>query len=127
MGMPNQASTLIDESIVQILAHGGWYDQARALVLHAKCLVATAPKIPEKRRVIIQDAIKALVKAKNHFTKIEAFGKVKSTVYLLSLLYNEIDLKAERNQCAFEFRQFDEQYPTKANTSTLYWWDTLID
>ncbi|XP_011314211.1 anaphase-promoting complex subunit 5 [Fopius arisanus] len=120
MGMPNQASTLIDEAIVQILAHGGWYDQARALVLHAKCLVATAPQAPDRRRAIIQDAIKALLKARTHFTKVEAFGKVKNTVYLLSLLYNEVDQKAERNQCAFEFRQFDEQYPTKANTSTLY-------
>uniref|UniRef100_A0A6V7I7P8 Cohesin loading complex subunit SCC4 homolog n=1 Tax=Bracon brevicornis TaxID=1563983 RepID=A0A6V7I7P8_9HYME len=120
MGMPNQASNLIDEAIVQILAHGGWYDQARALVLHAKCLVATAPQIPEKRKLIIQDAIKALLKAKSHFSKVEAFGKVKNTLYLLSLFYNEIDMKADRNQCAFEFRQLDEQYPTKTNTSTLY-------
>lgn len=121
MGMPSQASNLIDEAIIQILAHGGFYDQGRALVLHAKCIVAMAPLESVKRKIIIQDAIKSLIKAKIYFSKIEAFGRLKNTIYLLSILYNELDSKAERNQCCFEFRQMNEQYPSKSVvTITLY-------
>lgn len=120
MDMPNQASSLIDEAIIQILAHGSYYDQGRALILYAKCLVATAPLTTEKRRTAIQDAIKSLIKAKNYFNKIEAYGKVKNTLYLLTMMYNELDSKGERNQCAFEFRQLNAQYPSKADTTTLY-------
>ncbi|KAK0177690.1 hypothetical protein PV328_001718 [Microctonus aethiopoides] len=121
MDMPNQASSLIDEAIIQILAHGSYYDQGRALILYAKCLVATAPlTTTEKRRTAIQDAIKSLIKAKNYFSKIEAYGKVKNTLYLLTIMYNELDSKGERNQCAFEFRQLNAQYPSKADTTTLY-------
>lgn len=120
MGMPNQASNLVDEAIVQILAHGGWYDQGRALVLYAKCLLATAPLTGDKRTRALKDAIKALVKAKNHFTKVEAFGRQRSILYLLSLIYHEIDSKDQRNQCAFEYRQLHLQYPSKLDTIKSY-------
>ena len=121
MGMPYQASKLVDEAIVQILTHGGLYDQGRALVLRAKCLVAVAPPSPNlKRDKAIMNAIKALLKAKKHFHKTETFGRVKNTLYLLSMLYNELDMKKDRNHCAFEFRQFDEQHPAKLNTISLY-------
>ena len=120
MGMPNQASNFIDEAIVKILAHGGWYDQGRALVLYAKCLLATAPSSGHKRHDVFRDAIKALVKAKDHFNKVEAFGRKKNTLYLLIRLYHEIDEKEERNQCAFEFRQLDMQYPLKSDIMKLY-------
>jgi len=120
MGMPNQASNLVDEAIVRILAHGGWYDQGRALVLYAKCLLATAPLSGEKRTEVIKDAIKALLKAKTHFNKVEAFGRTKSTLFLLSLLYHEIDSKAECYSSCFEFRQLDMQYPSKLDTVKLY-------
>ncbi|XP_043461028.1 anaphase-promoting complex subunit 5 [Leptopilina heterotoma] len=120
MGMPYQASKLVDEAIVQILTHGGFYDQGRALVLRAKCLVATSSPSNPKHNSAILNAIKSLSKAKAHFHKIEAFGRVKSTLYLLSIFYNELDMKKERNQCAFEFRQLDEQYSAKLNTISLY-------
>ena len=121
MGIAYQASKLVDEAIVQILTQGGLYDQGRALVLRAKCLVAVAPPPPNpKRDIAILNAIKALLKAKAHFSKTEAFGRVKSTLHLLSILYNELDMKKDRNHCAFEFRQLDEQYPAKLNTISLY-------
>ncbi|XP_033223750.1 anaphase-promoting complex subunit 5 isoform X2 [Belonocnema kinseyi] len=121
MGMPYQASKLVDEAIVQILTQGGLYDQGRALVLRAKCLVAVAPPPPNsKRDEAILNAIKALLKAKILFSKTEAFGRVKSTLYLLSILYNELDMKKDRNHCSFEFRKLDEQYPAKLITISLY-------
>ncbi|XP_043287109.1 anaphase-promoting complex subunit 5 [Venturia canescens] len=120
MGMPNQASNLVDEAIVQILAHGGWYDQARALVLYAKCLLATAPLTGDERMRALKDAIKALVKAQNHFDKVEAFGRKRSTLYLLSIIYHEIDAKDERNQCAFQYRQLHLQYPAKLDYIKSY-------
>ncbi|KAF3423832.1 hypothetical protein E2986_00315 [Frieseomelitta varia] len=120
MGMPTLALNLVEEAITQILAHGGYYDQGRAFVLYAKCLVATAPMCEKTRKGVILKAIKALSKAKNYFTKIEAYGRLRLTLCLESLLYHEIDLKIERNQCAFEFRQLDQQLLTKSDNLSLY-------
>ncbi|KAK9310347.1 hypothetical protein QLX08_000342 [Tetragonisca angustula] len=120
MGMPTLALNLVEETITQILAHGGYYDQGRAFVLYAKCLVATAPMCEKTRKGVILKAIKALSKAKNYFTKIEAYGRLRLTLCLESLLYHEIDLKTERNQCAFEFRQLDQQLLTKLDNLSLY-------
>ena len=120
MGMPTLALSLVEDVIVQILAHSGYYDQGRAFVLYAKCLVATAPACGKPRREVILRAIKALSKAKDHFTKVEAYGRLRATVCLEALLCHEIDLKNERNQCAFEFRQLDEQLLTKLDNLCLY-------
>lgn len=120
MGMPTLALNLVEEVITQILAHAGYYDQGRAFVLYAKCLVATAPVCGSARKEVILKAIKALAKAKVCFVKVEAYGKLRATLCLESLLYHEIDLKTERNQCAFEFRQLDEQFFTKLNNLSLY-------
>lgn len=119
--MPTLALNLVEEAITQILAHGGYYDQGRAFVLYTKCLVATAPTCDKTRKGVILKAIKALSKAKNYFTKVEAYGRLRITLCLESLLCHEIDLKTERNQCAFEFRQLDQQLLTKLNNLFLYW------
>ncbi|KZC12695.1 Anaphase-promoting complex subunit 5 [Dufourea novaeangliae] len=92
----------------------------RAFVLYAKCLVATAPICGSARKEIILKAIKALSKAKGCFTKVEAYGRLRDTLCLESLFCHEIDLKIERNQYAFEFRQLDEQFLTKLNNLSLY-------
>lgn len=121
MKLPYRASKLVDEAIVQILAHGGLYDQARAFVLYAKCVIATAPSTFDKTRsVILLDAIKALIKAKLAFEKLEAYGRVKSTLYLLCCVYHELNMKYDRNQCAFELRRFDQQYSMNADAHSLF-------
>ncbi|XP_034191300.1 anaphase promoting complex subunit 5 ida [Osmia lignaria lignaria] len=120
MNMPTLAVNLVEEVIIQILAHGGYYDQGRAFVLYAKCLVATAPANDKARKEVILKAIKTLSKAKDYFMKVEAYGRLRTTLCLESLLCHEIDLKTERNQCAFEFRQLDQQLLTKLDNLSLY-------
>ncbi|KAL2712791.1 anaphase-promoting complex subunit 5 [Vespula squamosa] len=121
MGLPSLAMNLVDEAITHTLAHGGCYEQGRALILYAKCLVGTATSTSTKlRKEIILNAIKALSKARHHFNKVEAFGKIRSVLSLQSIMYNEIDMKFERNQCSFELRQFEEQFSTKLDNICLY-------
>ncbi|XP_058790721.1 anaphase-promoting complex subunit 5 isoform X2 [Phymastichus coffea] len=114
--MPYQALRNLQESIIQILANGGLYDQARAYVTYAKCLSANAANQPEdNRRVMLHEAIKQLCKAKSLFEKLEANDRLKTTLYFLSRLYHEIDMHEERNMYAFEFKQLDHQFPTEKN------------
>ncbi|KAI4477768.1 hypothetical protein M0804_012596 [Polistes exclamans] len=121
MGLPSLAMNLVDEAITHTLAHGGCYEQGRALILYAKCLVGTATSTLTKlRKEIILNAIKALSKAKDHFNKVEAFGKIRNVLSLQSIMYNEIDMKFERNQCSLELRRFEEQFPTKLDNICLY-------
>ncbi|XP_015517721.1 anaphase-promoting complex subunit 5 [Neodiprion pinetum] len=122
MGMPSQAMKLVNDAIIPVLSHGGCLDQGRAFVLYAKCLLATTvSSITDDRKSALENAVKSLRKAKDHFNKIEAFSRVKNVLYLLSILYHELDSKAERNQCAFEYRQLDMQFPTKSDSNiTMY-------
>lgn len=121
MGLPVLALNLVEDAIPTILGHGGCYDQGKAFMLYGKCLIASAPENPfEARKEVILSGIKILSKAQALFTKVNAIAKVKSIVHLQAVFYNEIDLLPERNQCAFEFRQMDEQYLTTPTDPFLY-------
>ncbi|XP_012542546.1 anaphase-promoting complex subunit 5 [Monomorium pharaonis] len=121
MGLPILALNLVEDTIPTILGHGGCYDQGKAFMLYGKCLIASAPENPfEVRKEVILSGIKTLSKAQTFFTKVNAIAKVKSIVHLQAVFYNEIDLLSERNQCAFEFRQLDEQYLTTPTDPFLY-------
>lgn len=83
MGMPAQALKMIDQCIVQILAHGGCFDRARVLLMYAKCLVANSTEENESRRKeIILDAINLLDEVKELFEKVEAYSRVKNVLYM---------------------------------------------
>ncbi|PNF24685.1 hypothetical protein B7P43_G17552 [Cryptotermes secundus] len=117
MGLPSQALKLIDQSLLLILSHGGSYDQGRALLLFAKCKVAAVTGQPDEvRKKALTEAIHILNKVKISFEKTESYSRVKDVLYLEALLYNEIGCVSERKRCALEFRQLDEQYPTKITT-----------
>ena len=119
--MPFQALNIIRESIITILAHGGLYDQGRAHVSYAKCLSANAfHQTKENKKCMILESIKHLSKARKLFEKLEAIDRLKSTIYLLSVYYNEINMREERNKCAFEFRQLNQQFPTEKNHLVLF-------
>lgn len=113
MGLPMLALNLVEDAIPTVLGQSGCYDQGKAFMLYGKCLIASAPEnSPEARKEVILSGIKILSKAQALFIKVNAIAKVKSVMHLRTVFYNEVDLLSERNQCAFEFRQMDEQYPT---------------
>lgn len=121
MGLPMLALNLVEDAIPTVLGQSGCYDQGKAFMLYGKCLIASAPEnSPEARKEVILSGIKILSKAQALFIKVNAIAKVKSVMHLRTVFYNEVDLLSERNQCAFEFRQMDEQYPTSPTNLFLY-------
>jgi len=121
MGLPVLSLNLVEDAIPTVLGHGGCYDQGKAFTLYGKCLIASAPEGPsEARKEVILSGLKILSKAQALFTKVNAIANVKSIMHLRAVFYNEIDLIPERNQCAFEFRQMDEQYLTSPIDPFLY-------
>lgn len=121
MGLPVLALNLVEDAIPTVLGHSGCYDQGKAFMLYGKCLIASAPDSPsEARKEVILSGIKILSKAQVLFSKVNATAKVKNIMHLRAVFYNEIDLLPERNQCAFEFRQLDEQYLTSPTNPFLY-------
>lgn len=120
-GLPTLALNLVEDAIPTILGHAGCYDQGKAFMLYGKCLIASAPESPsEARKEVILTGVKALSKAQALFTKVNAIAKIKSTLHLQAVFYNEIDLLLERNRCAFEFRQLGEQYLLASTNPYLY-------
>ncbi|XP_011643849.1 anaphase-promoting complex subunit 5 [Pogonomyrmex barbatus] len=121
IGLPVLALNLVEDAIPTILGHGGCYDQGKAFMLYGKCLIASASENPsEMRKEMILSGIKILSKAQVLFAKINAIANVKNIMHLQAVFYNELDLLPERNQCAFEFRQMDEQYLTTPTNPFLY-------
>ena len=119
--MPFQALRNVKAPIISILAHGGLYDQARAYITYAKCLSANASKQKaENKRNMMFEAIEYLRKAKKILEKNRANNKLKSTLYLLSMFYNEIDMTEERNACAFELKVLEQQFPMEKNHLFLF-------
>lgn len=83
MGAPAQALKLLDQCLVQILAHGGNFDRARAMLLYVKCLVANAKgESDASREQTMLDAARMLNKVKENFEKVEAYSRVKDVLYL---------------------------------------------
>nr|CAD7459333.1 unnamed protein product [Timema tahoe] len=87
IGLPSQALGLIEEFLLVILSNGGAFDQGRALLLLGKCKIAALS------------------------------GLLKGCDVTEALLYNEIGNVIARKKCALEFRQLDEQHPTKIATT----------
>ncbi|CAH1158814.1 unnamed protein product [Phyllotreta striolata] len=119
MGLTGRALAVLDKCLVQVLAHGGRYDRARATLLYAKCLVADSARLSkENRESTILKCARMLEKVKEDFRKIEAFYRVKDVLFLQARLYDFVNTKSERNRCALEYRLLDEEYTTK-NIHTL--------
>lgn len=83
MGMPGQALKMVDQCIVQILAHGGCFDRARAMLMYAKCMVANSREECEAtRKKTISDVIDLLDEVKILFEKVEAYTRAKNVLYM---------------------------------------------
>ncbi|CAH1119671.1 unnamed protein product [Phaedon cochleariae] len=119
MGLTGQALTVLGQCLVQIVGHGGCYDRARAMLLYVKCLVADSHRMAEdERKKLILDCAGMLEQVKEDFRKVEAFSRMQDVLFLQSQLYSVLNMRAERNKCALEFRLLDEEQTPK-NVYTL--------
>ncbi|KAL3285340.1 hypothetical protein HHI36_019448 [Cryptolaemus montrouzieri] len=117
--MTGQALCVLEKCMVQIMAHGGCYDRARALLLYVKCIVADSAKLQEEdRSEVIKKGADMLNEVKDLFKRAEAYSRMKDVLYLQAKLYNKIGMRQERNRCAMNYRELDSEYVTK-NMTTL--------
>lgn len=113
------------------------------MLLYVKCRIACAPKSGDRRPKVLSLCTELLETVKSNFSKVEAYSRVKDVIYLQvgiffsnvlyfyehtyfnssnsfqAQIYHEIGNVIERNKCALEYRQIDEQYPTKLTNSLL--------
>ncbi|XP_077292217.1 anaphase promoting complex subunit 5 ida [Arctopsyche grandis] len=119
LGCMTNALTIVQRVLATIMAHGGPFDQGRAMLLYVKCRIASAPKTGERRNQVLTLCTDLLENVKLNFNRVEAFSRIKDVIYLQAQLYHEIGNIVERNKRALEYRQMDEQYPTKLTNSLL--------
>ncbi|KAK3604057.1 hypothetical protein CHS0354_028690 [Potamilus streckersoni] len=113
MQLPEQALKLLDQHMLTILSHGSVYDKARVLYCSARCQVALGAKSTKAdKKTALLAAVNILDSVVDMFRTVEAFMRVKDALYYQARLYNELNYTAERNKCAYQFKQLDLQYPT---------------
>ncbi|KAJ8300146.1 hypothetical protein KUTeg_021665 [Tegillarca granosa] len=111
MKLSVQAINLLDKYMIHILSHGSVFDKARTMYCYTKCLVGA--KAGASDRISgLNSAVSILNTVIEYFRKIEAFGRVKDAIYFQARLYHELGYMAERNKCAYQFKQLNQQYPT---------------
>lgn len=83
IGLFAQALRILDRCLLQILAHGGHFDRARAMLLYAKCLIADSVKFDtDKRTNILLEVAQMLERIKKDFQAVEAYSRVKDVLFL---------------------------------------------
>ncbi|XP_004929282.3 anaphase-promoting complex subunit 5 isoform X2 [Bombyx mori] len=119
MGCSKNALVLARKALPFIMAHGSAYDLGRAMLLYTKCRIASAPISGESRTNVLQSCCEALELVKKNFTKVGAHSRLVQTLYLQAHLYNDIGNQSARNQCAWLYRQLDQQNPVEATKMLL--------
>ncbi|XP_040842970.1 anaphase-promoting complex subunit 5 isoform X2 [Ochotona curzoniae] len=115
LGIPEQALTLLHMAIEPILADGAILDKGRAMLLVAKCQVASAGSYePVKKAEALEAAIENLNEAKNYFAKVDSKERIRDVCYLQARLYHALGKTQERNRCAMLFRQLHQELPSHA-------------
>lgn len=89
LGMPAQALKLMDKCLIQILAHGGNFDRARAMQLYVQCLVAAldTDNVQYRQKTMLESAF-LLNEVKEEFGKVEAYVRVRDVLYLQVSVYH---------------------------------------
>ncbi|XP_072399918.1 anaphase-promoting complex subunit 5 isoform X1 [Diabrotica undecimpunctata] len=119
VGMVSQALAVLDKCLIQILAHGGCFDRARALFLYIKCVIADSSRLEDKkRRKLLEKCTDTLERCKAEFLRVEAYYRVSDVLILQSQLCHWLNLKNRRNNYAAEFKTLEEERPRK-NIYTL--------
>ncbi|XP_036352294.2 anaphase-promoting complex subunit 5 isoform X2 [Ochotona princeps] len=115
LGIPEQALTLLHMAIEPILADGAILDKGRAMLLVAKCQVASAGSYePVKKAEALEAAIENLNEAKNYFAKVDSKERIRDVYYFQARLYHVLGKTQERNRCAMLFRQLHQELPSHA-------------
>ncbi|XP_076090764.1 anaphase-promoting complex subunit 5-like [Mytilus galloprovincialis] len=113
MQLPQPALELLRQQLLPIISRGNLFDKARTMYCYVRCLVAAANKGPEqKKRAALVSAVNMMDTVIDYFKQLEAHQRIKDAVYYQARLYNELGKTAERNKCAYQFKQLDSQYPT---------------
>lgn len=120
MKMPKQAISVLNKQMMNILSHGPVYDQARTLLLYAKCQVASSANEDENdRKTILLSAVCIVNKAVELFKQVEAYFRTKDAIYFQTRLYHELGYITERNKLSYQFKRLDQQYPTLSQMAVL--------
>ncbi|CAH2295854.1 anaphase-promoting complex subunit 5 [Pelobates cultripes] len=113
LGIPEQALNILHMAIEPILAHGAVLDKGRAMLLVAKCQVASSVSyIPQKKTEALESAILNLNEAKTYFAMVDCKEQIRDILYLQARLFNSLGNVQERNKCAMLFRQLHQELPS---------------
>lgn len=113
LGVPEQALNILHEAMEPILAHGAIVHKGRALLLVAKCQIATAGVAPgEHRRAALEMAVQTLDEAAAYFSKLDCKERLRDVHYLQARVHHSLGHVPERNKCAMLFRLLDQELPS---------------
>ncbi|XP_053557713.1 anaphase-promoting complex subunit 5 [Bombina bombina] len=113
LGIPEQALNILHMAIEPIMAHGAVLDKGRAMLLVAKCQVASAASYtPQKKTETLESAILNLNEAKSYFAKVDCKEQIRDILYLQARLFHSLGNSQERNKCSMLFRQIHQELPS---------------
>ncbi|KAM8961603.1 anaphase-promoting complex subunit 5 isoform 2-T2 [Pelodytes ibericus] len=113
LGIPEQALNILHMAIEPILAHGALLNKGRAMLLVAKCQVASAATYsPHKKNEALESAIQNLNEAKTYFAKVDCKEQIRDILYFQARLFNSLGNLQERNKCSMLFRQMHQELPS---------------
>ena len=115
MGCAGKALSLVRSCLPGLLAHASLADCARARLLAAKCQIAASSQAGQAcRRAELLEGARLVVVAKEGFNEAGDLARVKDCLYLLARLYHSLQLTAERNMVAGQYKKLEDLYPVKS-------------
>uniref|UniRef100_A0A673CH96 Anaphase-promoting complex subunit 5 n=1 Tax=Sphaeramia orbicularis TaxID=375764 RepID=A0A673CH96_9TELE len=101
LGVPKQALSVLHEAIEPILAHGSVMDKGRALLLTARCQIASHCSL-------------FIHPAAAYFCKLNCKERLRDIHYLQAQLHHALGQTSKRNKSAMLFRLLDQELQSPA-------------
>lgn len=111
LGLHLQALKIVRKCMECVLANGGVYDCARTQFLFVRCLVAAQPTLNQKVAKL-NETLAILDECVKRFIKMEIYAKAKDIFIYLARFYNDAEMRKERNQWSYKYRDLENQFPT---------------
>ncbi|ORX66241.1 hypothetical protein BCR32DRAFT_250523 [Anaeromyces robustus] len=120
INMYNKALDIMDAILPRVLTHEDLWLQSLCLLIEAKCLMAKLSNglfigedyekkdNKDNKKDQLFDILSVLEKSLGGFKKVESYNEIKEVIYLQAMIYNELDLKHERDQKAKEFHNLEK-------------------